>query len=128
MLWKVDGVLMKSPSTYKDNIEDVDNNSYTSAVTGALIDNVIAKGMIKAEFSFDYLTEEEAEYILAQTFKNPMNVTLKAPSITGGMMTAKFRCSSRTSEMLKTGNNENVSESRWKVAFNLMQKEKIDGQ
>ena len=29
----------KTPSTYKDNIEDTDNDSYTSKVTGALIDN-----------------------------------------------------------------------------------------
>ena len=45
MLWKVDGVTQKSPSTYKDNIEDTDNDSYTSATTGELIDNPIAVGM-----------------------------------------------------------------------------------
>ena len=57
MLWKVDGVVQKTPSTYKDNIEDTDNDSYTSKVTGALIDNPIAIGMLKLEMSWDYLTE-----------------------------------------------------------------------
>ncbi len=42
MLWKINGKTMKTPSSYKDNIEDLDNDSYTSKVTGALIDNVIA--------------------------------------------------------------------------------------
>lgn len=28
MLWKVDGVVQKTPSTYKDNIEDTDNDSF----------------------------------------------------------------------------------------------------
>ena len=42
MIWKVDGELMPSPSSYKDNIEDTDNDSYTSVVDGSLIDNPIA--------------------------------------------------------------------------------------
>ena len=32
MLWKVNGVVQKTPSTYKDNIEDTDNDSYTSKI------------------------------------------------------------------------------------------------
>lgn len=47
MLWKLNGKTMKTPSTYKDNIEDLDNDSYTSKVTGALIDNVIATRNVK---------------------------------------------------------------------------------
>lgn len=47
MLWKLNGKTMKTPSSYKDNIEDLDNDSYTSKVTGALIDNVIAKRNVK---------------------------------------------------------------------------------
>ena len=47
MLWKLNGKTMKTPSTYKDDIEDLDNDSYTSKVTGALIDNVIVQGMLK---------------------------------------------------------------------------------
>jgi len=48
MLWKLNGKIMKTPSTYKDNIEDTDNDSYTSKVTGALIDNPIAVRNAKA--------------------------------------------------------------------------------
>lgn len=47
MLWKLNGKTMKTPSEYKDNIEDLDNDSYTSKVTGALIDNVIATRNVK---------------------------------------------------------------------------------
>ena len=45
MLWKLNGKIMKTPSTY---IEDTDNDSYTSKVTGALIDNPIAVRNAKA--------------------------------------------------------------------------------
>ena len=37
--------------------------------------------MIKASFKFDHCTEKEAEELLRETFKNPMNLTLKVPSV-----------------------------------------------
>lgn len=83
MLWKIGDKVMKSPSTYKDNIEDLDNDSYTSKVTGALIDNVVAKGMLKLEMSWDYCTEAEAEELLQATYQNPLIVTVKCPSVKG---------------------------------------------
>ncbi len=126
MLWKLNGKLMKTPSAYKDNIEDLDNNSYTSKVTGALIDNPIAIGLLKIEMSWDYCTEEEAEELLQATYQNPMMVTIKCPSVKGGLITAPFRVSKRTSEMILTENNEDTSKSKWKVSFDLMQKSLVD--
>ncbi len=129
MLWKLNGKLMKTPSTYKDNIEDTENDSYTSKVTGALIDNPIAIGMLNLEMSWEYLTEKEAEELLQATYQNPMIVTVKCPSIEGGMLeNAKFRVSKRTSEMYLTGEDEDTSKSKWKVSFNLMQKELTEQQ
>ena len=129
MLWKVDGVVQKTPSIYKDNIEDTDNDSYTSIVDRSLIDNTIAVGMLKLEMSWDCLTEEEAEKLLQLTYRNPLIITVKCPSVQGGMLeNAKFRVSKRTSEMHLTGENEDTSKSLWKVSFNLMQKELTQAQ
>lgn len=128
MLWKLNGKTMKTPSTYKDNIEDLDNDSYTSKVTGKLIDNVVAKGMLKLEMSWDYCTEAEAEELLQATYQNPMMVTIKCPSVRSGMITAPFRCSKRSCEMYLTGEDEDTSRSKWKVSFNLMQKSLVASQ
>ena len=128
MVWKSDGKLMKSPSTYKDDIEDTDNDSYTSVVDAELIDNPIAIGMVKAQFSYDYLTEKEAEEILQETYKNPMNLTLKCPSVPGGILIAPFRCAKRSSEMIDTKEDEDPSKSHWKISFNVMQKKSVDSQ
>lgn len=128
MLWKSDGKLMKSPSKYEDDIEDTDNDSYTSVEDAELIDNPIAVGMIKAKLSFDYLTEEEAEEILQETFKNPMMITLKCPSVKGGILTAPFRCSKRNSKMHNTGEDEDPTKSNWAVSFTIMQKKLVDSQ
>lgn len=128
MLWKMGDKTMKSPSTYKDNIEDVDNDSYTSVVDGSLIDNPIAVGMLKCEMGWDYCTEAEAQELLQATYQNPMIVTIKCPSVRGGMITAPFRCSKRNSEMIETGEDEDPNKSKWKVSFNLMQKSLVDSQ
>lgn len=81
MLWKLNGKTMKTPSSYDDDIEDTDKDSYSSVVDGSLIDNPIAVGMLKCNMSWDYLTEEEAEELLQATYQNPMIVTIKAPSV-----------------------------------------------
>ena len=129
MLWKVDGKKQKTPSTYKDNIEDTDNDSYTSIVDGSLIDNPIAVGMLKLEMTWDCVTEQEAEDLLQLTYRNPLIVTVKCPSVPGGLLeNAEFRVSSRSSEMHLTGDDEDTSKSYWKVSFNLMQKRLTDAQ
>ncbi len=123
MLWKLNGKLMKTPSTYDDDIEDTDKDSYSSTDDGSLIDNPIAVGMLKCNMSWDFLTEEEAEELLQSTYQNPMIVTIKTPSVPGGMLTnAEFRVSKRKSKMHKTGLDEDTSKSCWQVSFNMMQK------
>lgn len=129
MLWKVNGKTMKTPSTYDDEIKDLDNNSYTSKTTGTLIDNPVAVGMLKCNMTWDYCTEEEAEELMQVTYKNPIIVTIKAPSVPGGMLeNAKFRVSERKSKMHKTGLDEDTSKSYWQVSFNMMQKELTEQQ
>lgn len=129
MLWKVDGVVQKTPSSYKANIEDLDNNSYTSKKTGALIDNRVACGMLKLEMSWDYCTEAEAEKLMQLTYRNPLIATFKCPAVKGGILeNAKYRVSKRNCEMTDTGLDEDPSKSRYKVSFNLMQKELTEAQ
>ena len=81
MLWKLNGKLMKTPSTYDDDIEDTDKDSYSSTDDGSLIDNPIAVGMLKCNMTWDFLNESEAEELLQATYQNPMIVTIKAPSV-----------------------------------------------
>ena len=72
MLWNLNGKIMNTPSSYDDDIEDTDKDSYSSIVDGTLIDNPIAIGMLTCNMSWDYLTEEEAEELLQATYQNPM--------------------------------------------------------
>lgn len=129
MLWKLNGTTMKTPSSYDDDIEDTDKDHYSSAVDGSMIDNPIAVGLLKCNMTWNYLTEQEAEELLQATYQNPMIVTIKAPSVPGGMLeSAKFRVNKRKSKMHLTGNDEDTSKSRWEVSFSMTQKELTQAQ
>jgi len=118
-----------TPSTYSADIEDVDNDSYTSKKTGALIDTPIAIGMLKLSMAWDLNSEEEAEKLIQKTYKNPMILDVKVPVVNGGFLEgAKFRVSKRKVEMIDTELDTSTSKTRWKCSFNLMQKELTDAQ
>lgn len=131
MLWRENGKTenLPTPSTYSADIEDTDNDSYTSKKTGALIDNPIAVGMLKLSMSWDLNSEEEAENIIQKTYKNPLILDVKVPVVKGGFLEgAKFRVSKRKVEMIDTEFNTSTSKTRWKCSFNLMQKELTEAQ
>lgn len=128
MVWKSDGKTMKSPSTFSINIEDIDLDSYRSTANASLIDKVIAKGLTKASFAWTYLSEEEAETLIAETWKNPMNLEIKCPILGGKTLTAPFRCSKRQVDMISTDSDEQSTKTKWKVSFSVTQKKKVSGQ
>lgn len=129
MIWKKGNEILPTPSTYSADIEDTDKDSYSSVVDGSLIDNPIAVGMLKLSMSWDFNTEEEAEALIQTTYINPLILTVKVPVVDGGILqNAKFRVSKRKVDCIKTELGEGTSETKWKVSFNLMQKELTDAQ
>lgn len=129
MLWKKGNKILPTPSTYSADIEDTDKDSYSSAVDGSLIDNPIAVGLLKLAMSWDLNSEEEAEELIQLTYENPLILTVKVPVVDGGILqNAKFRVSKRKVDMIDTEKGEGTSKTRWKVSFNLMQKELTEAQ
>lgn len=128
MVWKCDGKTQKSPSSFKINIDDIDLDSYRSTSNASLIDKTLAKGMTKVSFSFDYLTEEEAEELIALTWKNPMNLEIKCPILGGKTLVAPFRCAKRSVDMISTDETTLSTKTKWKVSFTASQKKKVRGQ
>ena len=105
MLWREHGKTenLPTPSTYSADIEDTDNDSYTSKKTGALIDNPIAIGMLKLSMAWNLNSEEEAEQLIQKTYKNPLILDVKIPVVKGGFLEGeKFRVSKRKVETIAT--------------------------
>lgn len=126
MLWKEHGANenLPTPSSFDADIEDLDNDSYTSKKTGALIDNPVAVGMLKLNMSWDFETEEEAEKLIQKTYKNPFIIDIKIAVVDGGYLeNVKCRVSKRKLNMISTEKEKDTSKTKWKVSFNLMQKE-----
>ena len=131
MLWRKHGSEenLPTPATFSADIEDTDNGSYSSAVTGELIDNPIAVGMLKLSMSWEFNTEEEAEELIQVTYINPLILDVKVPVVNGGFLeNATYRVSKRKVEMLKTSASTDTSDTKWKVSFNLMQKALTEAQ
>ena len=128
MVWKFNGEIEKSPSSFKIDIDDLDIDSYRSKLNASLIDKTLAKGLIKCSFSWDYLTEEEAEHLMSLTWNNPMPLEIKCPILGGKTLVANFRCAKRTCEMISTDDVTQSTKTKWKVSFNCSQKEKVRGQ
>ena len=131
MLWKESNKTeyLPTPSTYSADIEDTDKDSYSSAIDGSLIDNPIAVGLLKLSMAWDFNCEEEAEKLIETTYKNPLILDIKVPVVNGGFLeNAKFRVSKRKVDMIRTELGTGTSETKWKVSFNLMQKELTDAQ
>lgn len=128
MIWKCNGEIQKSPSSFNLNIDDIDIDSYRSTINASLIDKTLAKGMVKCSFSFDYLTEEEAEKLMALTWNNPMHLVIKCPILGGKTLEADFRCAKRSCNMISTDSTEQSEQTKWKVSFTCSQKKKVSGQ
>lgn len=129
MLWKKENQVLQTPSTYSADIEDTDNDSYSSIVDGSLIDNPIAVGMLKLSMAWDLNSEEEAEKLMQITYENPLVLTVKVPVVQGGLLqNAKFRISKRKVEMIDTEKGESTFNTRWKCSFTLVQKELTEKQ
>lgn len=131
MLWKKHGSSsnLPTPSTYSADIEDTDKDSYSSAVDGSLIDNPIAVGLLKLSMAWDLNSEEEAEDLIQITYTNPLRLDVKVPVVDGGLLSnAPFRVSKRKVEMIDTEKGTGTAKTRWKVSFNLMQKELTSAQ
>lgn len=131
MLWREHGSTenLPTPSAYSADIEDTDKDSYTSVTDGSLIDNPIAVGLLKLSMSWELNSEEEAEFLIQKTYKNPLILDIKIPVIQGGFLEgAKFRVSKRKVEMIDTEKSTSTSKTRYKCSFNLMQKELTEAQ
>lgn len=110
----------KTPSKYKIDWEDLDNNTYRSIATGNMIDTVISKKWSKLQFLYNHLTEDEVNELLSIINANPIYVKAINPFFSGGYIEAEFRCSKASCEMLENHN--------YTMSFNLVQKKKVNGQ
>ena len=129
MLWKRGNHILPTPSTYSADIEDIDKESYSSAIDGSLIDNPIAVGLLKLSMSWNLNSEQEAEELIKLTYVNPLILTIKIPVVEGGILeNAKFRVSKRKVDMINTEKGESTSNTFWKISFSLMQKELTQAQ
>lgn len=133
MLWEAKAsasgeyVSMKTPSSYKIDGEDLDKNSYRSITTGNINRPVIlGKKWQKISFGFNYLTEDEAEGILAMINNYPLYIRLKSPMFgTNGIIELQGYVSKFSIEMER---NKQTGATWGNLSFNFVQGKKVVSQ
>lgn len=107
---------LKTPSTYKINYEDLDNDSYRSVVNGNLIRNRISPRWIKLELSYNCVSDSELDAIARAVNTNPkFYVQCESPAFgSNNKVTFKAYCSKYSAEMID-------AQVGWKLSFSLIQ-------
>lgn len=117
---------MKTPSSYKIAWEDLDSKSFRAITTGNLNRKIVSKKWLKANFTFNYLTEQEAETILSMINHYPLYVKIKSPLFgTSGLFSCEAYVSQASINMRQ--NKENGAD--WtELSFSIVQSKKVTGQ
>lgn len=133
MLWEAKAnandsyTVMKTPSTYKIDGEDLDKNSYRSITTGDITrPTILGKKWQKVSFGFNYLTEEEAENILTMINNYPLYLRLKSPMFgSNGIIELQGYVSKFSIEMQQ---NKDTGPTWGNLSFNFVQGKKVSRQ
>lgn len=132
MLWEAKATsngsytTMKTPSSYKISWEDLDKNSYRSVTNGNLIRSIVSKKWFKGSFTFNYLTESEAETILSMINNYPLYVKVKSPLFGSNGI---IECQAYVSQVSISMNRNKDDGPTWTdLSFNIVQSKIISGQ
>lgn len=132
MLWQAKAkstdnyTTMKTPSSYKIDWEDLDSNSYRSVTTGNLNRKIVSKKWFKGSFTFNYLTEAEAEEIVKMINNYPLFVKIKSPLFGANGI---LECQAYVSKISINMQQNQETGATWSgLSFNIVQSKKVSGQ
>lgn len=110
--------LMKSPSTYDIDWEDLDNQSYRSVTNGNLNRDVINRKWVKLALSFKTLTDDEVKTIMNAVNQGELFVRCLSPAFGDGTVTFKAYVSKASSSYVQIRDGH-----MWSLSFNIVQSE-----
>jgi len=109
--------LMKSPSTYKINWEDLDNDSYRSVINGNLIRNVIKRRWAKVGLSWNVVSGNDVSTICSAVNKDEVYFKVISPTFGNqGFISFKGYVSKMECELLE-------GMIGYSLSFNIIQSE-----
>ena len=135
MLWQCkkkttdEFVDMKTPSSYKVSYEDLDSKTYRSITNGNMIRRRVSSKWFKGSFTFNYITQSEAEEILDMINSNPLYVRIKSPMFgTNGIVEFEAYVSKVSMEMIRNDKTNNNTHEWVDLTFNIVQTKVVNGQ
>lgn len=111
---------MKTPSTYKMSLDDLDKDSFRSVVSGNLIRTIVSKKWTTLSMKYNHLTKAELYSILTVLKAYPIYVKVKDHPLYNADKEMEMYCSKLEYEMLENHN--------YTLSFNVIQSKKAVGQ
>ena len=84
LIWYANSVLMPSPSSYKINWEDLDNDSYRSVTNGNLIRNIIKRRWAKIGLTWSVTDAATVKAVLGAVNKDNVTFKVISPAFSNG--------------------------------------------
>ena len=116
LIWYANNVLMPSPSSYKINWEDLDNDSYRSVTNGNLIRNVIKRRWAKVSLSWNVINSTTVDQILSAVNRDDVTFKMLSPAFGNGYIAFKGYVSKMECELLE-------GMVGYSLSFNIIQME-----
>ncbi len=101
LIWYVNGRRMPSPSTYKINWEDLDNDSYRSVTNGNLVRNVIKRRWAKVSLSWNVLDASDVNTICSSVNQDNTTFRVISPAFSNGFIEFEGYVSKMECELLE---------------------------
>ena len=112
-------VAMPSPSTYKIEWSDLDDQSYRSVATGDMIEDIIKRRWAKLFLSFKALCDFDTNFILSRVNADNVYFKILSPAFGDGYISFKGRVSKMSTELLL--GTLCKDDPRYNVSFNVVQ-------
>ena len=116
LIWYVNGSLMPSPSSYKINWEDLDNDSYRAVTNGNLIRNIIKRRWAKVSMSWNVIDETKVNQILSAVNADNRTFKMLSPAFGNGYIEFAGYVSKMECELLE-------GMVGYSLSFNVIQSE-----
>ena len=117
---------MPTPSSYKIEWEDLDNNSYRSVVNGNLVRRVVSRHWMKIGFTYNFISASNLSTVASMVNQSGLMIRAKTPAFgtttnPAGWIECKGYVSKFQAELLE-------GQVGYSLTFNFVQSTKVTGQ
>lgn len=125
IIYKVNGVAMPTPFSYKVTASDLDSEKSGRSASGYISRQVLRKGTRKIEIGYEDISHEDVQKLSNALYPDFVTVEYYDPHTPAGSnllnKTIKAYASDRNAELSKKIDTNNIGQTKWNYSFSLIE-------